>query len=222
MLRPRFLLIFTASTLFTAAICGLVFWVLAKSEDTAREASTQFATALVNNDPSLAPKGGADYVKGLRGHFGDVSGARLIEARNHHVGSGDDGRTYYVADLLLQTARGAAVVELEFDSMQIVSDTITDVRELEPREIKGLDDAELTAWAKSFVARGGEAATTFDADVLATRALAAKAANAATRPVAAAKPKKAAVSPEIRKAKQQLRCVQRAKGDVEKLARCVS
>ena len=124
--------------MFTAAIGGFVFWVLAKSEDTARETSTQFAGALVKNDPSLAPKGGADYLEGLRGHFGDVSSARVIDARNHHVGSGDDGRTYYVADLLLQTARGAAVVELEFDSLQLISDTITDVRELEPREIKAL------------------------------------------------------------------------------------
>ena len=33
MLRPRFLLILIASTIFTAAICGFVFWVLAKSED---------------------------------------------------------------------------------------------------------------------------------------------------------------------------------------------
>jgi hypothetical protein len=213
MLRPRFLLISLASTIFTAAICGFVFWVLAKSEDTAREASTQFAGALVDNDPSLAPKGGADYLEGLRGHFGNVSSARLIEARNHQVGSGDDARTYHVADLLLQTARGAAVVELEFDSMQLISDTVTNVRELEPREIKGLDDAQLTAVAKGFVARGGEPATSFTAPAIA---------KVAQTPPPAAKPKKAAVSPEIRKAKQQLRCVQRAKGDVDKLTRCAS
>jgi hypothetical protein len=146
----------------------------------------------------------------------------VIDTRNQHVGSGDDGRTYYVADLLLQTARGAAVVELEFDSMQIISDTITHVRELEPREVKGLDDAELVAVAKAYVARGGEPATSFDTDVLATRANAAKAAKASATPPAVAKPKQAAVSPEIRKAKRQLRCVQRARGDVSKLARCTS
>ena len=171
MLRPRLILILIASTMFTAAICAFVFWMLAKGEDSASKASTQFATALVKNDPSLAPKGGADYLEGLRSQFGEVSDARVIDTRNHHVGSGDDGRTYYVADLLLQTARGAAVVQLEFDSMQLISDTVTNVRELEPREIKGLDDADLTTVAKAFVARGDEAEAGFDSlDVLAERA----------------------------------------------------
>ena len=160
------------------------------------------------------PRAAPTTSKGLRGHFGDVSAARVIDARNHQVGSGDDGRTYYVADLLLQTARGAAVVELEFDSLQLISDTITDVRELEPREIKGLDDAELTAVAKAFVARGGEPANELrHLDVLADARGEGSGPSATPPPVA--KPKKAAVSPEIRKAKQQLRCVQRAKGDVE-------
>ena len=217
MIRPRFFVISFLSLLFTAAICGLVFWVLAKGEDSARTASTQFASALVKNDRSLAPKGGAGYLEGLRGHFGEVEEARVIETRNHRVGSGDDARTYYVSDLLLQTARGAAVVELEFDSAQLISDTVTAVRELEPREIEGLDDAELTAVAKGFVARGGEAAAGFDSTIVADVP---EQPTDATPPVT--KPKKATVSPEIRKAKRQLRCVQRARGDVEKLARCAS
>ena len=166
MLRPRLILILIASTIFTAAICAFVFWMLAKGEESASKASTQFATALVKNDPSLAPKGGADYLEGLRSQFGEVSDARVIETRNHHVGSGDDGRTYYVSDLLLQTARGAAVVQLEFDSMQLISDTVTNVRELEPREIKGLDDADLTTVAKAFVARGDEAEAGFDSSTV--------------------------------------------------------
>ncbi len=217
MLRPRLILILIASTVFTAAICAFVFWMLAKGEESASKASTQFATALVKNDPSLAPKGGADYLEELRSQFGEVSDARVIETRNHHVGSGDDGRTYYVSDLLLQTARGAAVVQLEFDSMQLISDTVTNVRELEPREIKGLDDADLTTVAKAFVARGDEAEAGFDSSTVAE--VPEKRTDA---PPPVAKRKQAAVSPEIRKAKQQLRCVQRAKGDVEKLARCAA
>ena len=212
MLRPRFFVISFLSLLFTAAICGLVFWVLAEGEDSAREASAQFATALVENDPSLAPKGGADYLEGLRGQFGEVASARVIDTRNHRVGSGDDARTYYVSDLLLQTARGAAVVELKFDSAQLISDTVTDVRELAPNEVEGLDDAVLTAVAKAYVARGGEPAPSFTAPTIA---------KVATTP-AAKLTTKPAVSPEIRKAKQQLRCVKRAKGDVDKLARCAS
>ena len=64
MLRPRLILVLIASTIFTAAICAFVFWMLAKGEESASKASTQFATALVKNDPSLAPKGGADHVEG--------------------------------------------------------------------------------------------------------------------------------------------------------------
>jgi hypothetical protein len=208
MIRPRFFVISFLSLLFTAAICGLVFWVLAKGEDTAREASTQFATALVKDDPSLAPKGGADHLESLRAQFGEVSGARVIETRNHRIGSGDDARTYYVSDLLLETARGAAVVELEFDSTQLISDTVTGVRELAPKEVKGLDDAELTAVAKAYVARGEEPAPKVTASTIA---------KVVTTPAATP-----TVSPEIRKAKRQLHCVQRARGDVEKLARCAS
>ena len=172
----------------------------------------------MKNDPSLAPKGGADYLEGLRSQFGEVSDARVIETRNHHVGSGDDGRTYYVSDLLLQTARGAAVVQLEFDSMQLISDTVTNVRELEPREIKGLDDADLTTVAKAFVARGDERGEPGSIPRPSPRCRR----SGPTRRRPSAKPKQAAVSPEIRKAKRQLRCVQRAKGDVEKLARCAA
>src|SRR5688500_5194508 len=91
MFRPRVILILIASTIFTAAIGGFVFWVLAQSEEKARTASTQFAEALVKNDPSLAPKGSADHLEGLRRHFGSVTSARLVDARNQHVGSGDDG-----------------------------------------------------------------------------------------------------------------------------------
>ena len=177
----------------------------------------------MKNDPSLAPKGGADYLEGparpLR--------RRVVRARHRHPQpprrQRRRRRTYYVADLLLQTARGAAVVELEFDSLQLISDTVTDVRELEPREIKGLDDADLTAVAKALrrprrrgrdELRHGRARH--------ARAAARRRRGRAATPPPAAKPKQAAVSPEIRKAKQQLRCVQRAKGDVEKLARCAS
>jgi hypothetical protein len=199
MMRLRFLVISLLSVLFTAAICALVFWVLAKGEDRARDASTQFAAALVQNDPSLAPKGGADHLEALRRQFGDIVGARVIETRNHRVGEGDDARTYYVSDLLLQTARGAAVIELEFDSAQLLSDTVTDVRELAPDDVDGLDDAERSAVAKAHAARDAEPAP-----------------KVATRTVAATP----TVSPAVLKAKQQLRCVQRAKGDVEKLARC--
>jgi hypothetical protein len=179
MIRPRFLVISFLSVLFTAAICVLVFWVLAKGEDTARDASTQFATALVQNDPSLAPEGGADHLEELHRRFGDISGARVVKTRNHRVGKGDDARTYYVSELRLETARGPAVIELQFDSGLLFSETVSGVRQLAPKEV-----------AEAPAAR-------------------------AERPA-----RVVAEAPAVRKAKQRLRCVQRAQGDVEKLARC--
>lgn len=212
----RLLLIIGASTVFTGALVALVVWMLGHGEDAATKASKQFAGALVTADPSLAPKGAADHLDGLRSHFGEITDARVLQARNHRVGSGGDGRTYFVADLHLQTARGPAVVELEFDSPSLTdSSTVTDVRELEPSQIKGLDDAELTAVAKASLARGGEPATGFN--VHATIAERPRTTDAPPRKVQAERPR---TSSAQRKALRRLRCVQDAEGDVEQMARC--
>src|SRR4051812_49903237 len=76
-----------------------LFWILRASNERTSHASTKFATALVDNDPTAAPKeGGADYVKSVRAYFGGVSSARVIDAHNHGVNTGDsaDTRAYYV------------------------------------------------------------------------------------------------------------------------------
>src|SRR5688572_8898631 len=114
-MNPRLLIVILGGSILSAAgICGLIFWFLSNGDKAARHASTQFIDALVSD--GAPPQGAADYVNGVRAHFGGVTGGRVIDARNESVGSGQSSRTYYVADVLLQTAKGPAVVELEFDS----------------------------------------------------------------------------------------------------------
>ena len=70
------------AVLATASIVGLVFWMLGNGEKTARHASSQFAAALVAADPQRAPEGAREYVSGVPAHFGKVSAAEVIDARN--------------------------------------------------------------------------------------------------------------------------------------------
>jgi len=97
------------------AVAIAVFWLLGNAEKSTRHASTQFAAALENGDPSAAPAGGPDYVDGVRAYFGPVSSAKVIDAHNKSINTGDsaDTRSYYVADMLLRSERGAAVIELD-------------------------------------------------------------------------------------------------------------
>lgn len=218
MIRPLFF--WTLGTVFTAVICVAVFLVLAKGEDAARTGSDKFATALMERDTSLAPEGGADYIEDIHARYQGVSGARVIDVRNHRVGTGDDGRTYYVSNLMLQTGLGPVALELEFDdpSLDLASEKVTDVRELAPGDVPDgkLSDAQLADLAKAFAARGG-AARAFALDATIAKAPAATP-DAPVAPVATpAKPK---VSKAQREAEKRLRCVQKAKGDVNKMARC--
>jgi len=224
-MNPRLVIaILAGSVLSAAAICGLIFWLLSNGDKAARSASTQFVGALVR-DGSVPPKGASDYVRGVRAHFGDIKGGRVIAARNHSVGSGQSSRTYYVADVLLQTARGPAVVELEFDSPSLTysSERVTGISELAPRDVPddALSDADFVALAKAFDARGGEPA----GDITLSGAFAPRAEVVSTpEPAPVLTPKEIKQQKQANKlqkqAMKQLRCVQAAKGDVEKLQRC--
>ena len=46
----------------------------------------------------------------------DVKSARVIDARNTSHGSGNSAYTYFVGDVLLETAKGPMVIELEFNT----------------------------------------------------------------------------------------------------------
>jgi len=190
-------------TVIVAVAMVALFWILRASHERTIHASSKFATALVNNDPTAAPKGGADYVKGVRAYFGGVSSAHVIDSHNHGVNTGDsaDTRAYYVGDILLATKRGPAVIELEFDNQSLAnaSEKISSIHELAPDKVRKhkLNANDRRALEAAYAQRGGE-----PGNLLPT-----------TRPVGAARFAKPAVD-------EHLRCIQRAHGDVNKMLRC--
>ena len=209
--RKPLVLILGGTALFCAAVAVAVFWFLGNAETAARHASTQFAAAVVKDDPRAAPAGGADYVAGVRGYFGPVTSATVIGAHNKSINTGDaaDTRSYFVADVLLRTEHGPAVLELEFDnhSLSNATEKVSAVHELAPAKVPGgtLASADRAALEAAFAARGDRPA---DAATLQTAPLRLKRIEApAVRPAA---------TPE------RLRCVQDAHGDVGKLARCTA
>ena len=219
-MRPVMALV--GALVLTVAIGTLVFWVLAHGEKTARDTSTRFASALVGTDATPVPKGAAGYVKGVRQVFGPVRAARVIDARNHRTGSGKHGRTYYLTEVLLDTEKGPAVVELEFDSASLTlsNDEVTGVRELFPRDVRddALSDTEFVALAKAFQRRGGRPANDLELSgtFVRTPDIVKELPQRVRRLVAPV----VTPSAQLRDAERRLRCVKRAKGDVEKLAAC--
>jgi len=141
-----------------AALLGVGVWLDGNGDRAARQASAQFGDALTRG--AAPPEGAAGYVRGVHAYFGAVTAARVIDARNHHVAEGGPrGHDYVVADVLLASARGPAVLELSFDKPSAKYDTqhVTDVHELTPDEVPddALDAAEDGALAQAFAARGG-------------------------------------------------------------------
>ncbi len=213
-MNSRLLWSLAGGMIFTVAIGALVTWVLLASDKAAREGSTQFAAALVGGE---APQGAHRFIRGVRSSYGDVTSARVIDTRNHRVGKGNNARTYHLSDVLLQTAKGPVVIELEFDGFGPVSKDITDVYELAPRDVPdhALSDAEFAALAKAYDRRGGYAV----ADLGIARVEVpdtVKALPAKVRSVRAS----VTPSPQLREARRMLKCVQKASGDVEKMAAC--
>ena len=153
----RLMAVIGGSFAFTAAVAALVVWVLVSGENAASKGSEQFASALVGDGP--APKGTDEYVRGVRSRFGEISSARVIDTRNHRVGRGNNARTFHLSDVFLQTAKGPAVVELEFDGLGIISKDVSEVYELPPRDVPdhALSDDEFVALAKAYDRRGGYA-----------------------------------------------------------------
>ncbi|MDA0185354.1 hypothetical protein OJ997_33925 [Solirubrobacter phytolaccae] len=207
----RLTAILTGAFLMTAAIAVGVFWVLGHGDRTARTASSEFAAALVRADPALAPKGAAGYVKGVRQEFGAVRAARVIDSRSHRI-HGRNGRTYYLTQVLLETEKGPAVVELEFDAGQLTfsNDEVSGVRELLPRDVRhdALADDELVALAKAFQRRGDGPASDLELSGTMVR----------TPDIVKALPQR--IRALTSSSQRHLRCVQRARADVEKIAAC--
>jgi hypothetical protein len=199
-----------------AVIVGGVFWGIGKNKQAAGRAATRFAAALVDNDPGAAPKGSPEYIKGLRAYFGAVTRARVIGTHNERADANTNtSRTYPVADVFLRGARGPAVIELAFDNGGIGSEKVTGIYELDPDDAPKLPANDREQLARAFAERGGIPA---DEDTL-NQATAQTRQPAAPRP-AGAPPARPKPSPEVRVAQNELRCVQRARGDVTKLLEC--
>jgi hypothetical protein len=216
MSRRRKLAILGTGAVVAVAFTAILFWILGKSEQTARDASTRFAAALVHNDPSKAPPGADAYVTGVRAYFGPVTSARVIGARNKHVNTGDnaDTRSFFVTQLLLRSKRGPAVIEVEFDNHALFSDRVSSVSEVEPDDARGLSSQDRRQVEAAYAAGGGEAADLIAVD---TARAAVPAPTPAAVPTSPAAPKRTA---RQRAARKQLRCVQRAGGDVARLQEC--
>jgi hypothetical protein len=208
--------IFVLAVVSAAVIVGGVFWAIGMNEQAAGRAGTRFAAALVEKDPGAAPKGGREYMTGIRAYFGAVTGARVIGTHNERADANTStSRTYPVADLLLRSARGPAVIELAFDNGGIGSEKVTGIYELDPDDAPKLPARDRERLASAFAERGGIPA---DDETL-------KHATAETRQPAAPRlvvvpPAPAKPNPRLREARNELRCVQRARGDVTKLAEC--
>jgi hypothetical protein len=226
--RTRLFVILGLSGVGTLMICLVVFLTLSGHEKSAHKSTSAFAAALVDRNPALAPKGTLDYFDGLQANFGPIRSARVIDTRNTRHGRGQSAHTYFVSDLLLETAKGPMVLELEFNGGMLVTgyDKVTGVEELEPADVPddALSDAEFVALAKAFDARGGAPAGEL---LLAGSGLdgsrrTPREPNALQKAI-----RKAVGTPTPPKAgedvaRKQLACVQKAGGDVEKLSRCAT
>jgi hypothetical protein len=209
----RILMLAVASA---AAIVGVIFWAIGKNEEAAGRSATRFAAALVENDPEAAPKGSPEYIKGVRAYFGAVTGARVIGTHNERADADTNtSRTYPVADVLLRSARGPAVIELAFDNGGIGSERVTGIYELRPDDTPRLPARDRAQLASAFAERGGIPA---DRDTL-EHGTARSPRLTVPRP-APAVPVRTKPNPELRAARGELRCVQRAEGDVTKLLEC--
>jgi hypothetical protein len=208
--------IFVLAVVSAAVIVGTVFWGIGKNEQAAGRAATRFAAALVENDPGAAPKGGGEYITGTRAYLGAVTRARVIGTHNERADADTStSRTYPVADLLLRGARGLAVIELAFDNGGIGSEKVTGIRELDPKEAPELRASDRERLASAFAERGG---TPADEETL--KQGTAQTPQPATPRPAVTSPVRANPNPELRAAQKELRCVQRARGDVTKLQKC--
>jgi hypothetical protein len=218
--RGRLALVLIGAALFAGALAFAINFLIAKDSNAARHGAGAFAAALVHNNPQAAPQGAEQYVTGVRQYFGDVTSATLYRTHNHSVNTGNsaDTRTYIVADVLLESKRGPAVLEVDFDNGSIGSDHVSSVRELDPQHAPGLNSAQRQWIEAAFAKRGGKAV---DSVTLSEATAPAAIPAPAPRPlhikrVHVTSPANAALT----KATKQLSCVQAAHGDVAKMQRC--
>jgi hypothetical protein len=197
-----------------AALAAFLFWYLGGQEKAAKREANKFIAALAKNDPSAAPPKGDEYVRGVWRVYRRVDSAKLIDTHQrstHHSTSGS-GHSWWVADMLLHTGRGTAVLELAFEPNHLDPDTqvIDLLYELTPGRIPGgsLDGATLARVRSDQRERGSLAndfTFTFDVPTAAP--------TPGPTPGKPVQPPKFVTPPIIK-------CIRRANGDVTKIQRC--
>src|SRR4051812_39743696 len=110
--RKILIVVFTATAVFAVLLAAFLFWYLGNEEDAVTKSTDEFIAALEAKDPDAAPKGGADYVRGIPIAFGPVQDAERLKVEKISRGSGSNSRSFWVSEVLLRTERGAAVVEI--------------------------------------------------------------------------------------------------------------
>ena len=214
------IVIIAATIVFSAVVSAFVLWSLDRAEESTRDASGQFAAAIERGEADSAPDGAERYVEGIRAHFGPVARATVIDARNKGINTGDnaDTRSFFIADLLLDTERGLAVVEVEFDNHSFANNSqhVSAVYELAPDDVPddALEPATHRALALAFAARGGRAA-----DVIALGQALVETSKLSA-PARAAEPSSAAADREFSHAMDGVRCIREAAGDVAAMQEC--
>lgn len=231
MLVPRLLrgiprrwvvLIVAGSVAFVTAIAVVIFVWNSANENMARQASTRFGAALIHNTPNAAPPGAADYVSGVRAHFGPVRSAKVIGSHQKAVGHEPYVRSFFVTDLLLSTRRGPAVVEVEFDNHAINSDRVSRVYELAPRFAPGLSAAQHRQLDATLKARGGKLADPATLAVTSSPAVIQRAAktSSTSKPINPVPVLTTASTPARSTTAKRLHCVRASHGNIRKLVRC--
>ena len=215
-IRKRLVIILGGTLLFMAGLGAFLFWYLGGQEKAATTEAKKFISALEKNKPDDAPPKGADYVRGIWRTYRRVDSAELVDThqRHHRDRNSDSGYSWWVADMLLHTGRGLAVVELAFEPNHLDPKTqvIDAMYELTPERIPddALDSKTLARVGSDQRERGAEPADdfklagTFDSNP-----------SKPGGPPSAKPPKPAKV-----KLPPALKCVKQAHGDVNKLKKC--
>lgn len=218
--KGRVLMILAGVAVLSVGLLLAISWFNGKDAQGGKRGADKFATALTHNSPSAAPTGDAQYVAGVRAYFGPVSSAKLIGGHERGVNAPNqaDERTYYVAEMLIQSKRGPAGLELDFDDGAIGSDKISGVHELQPSDVSGLSAVQSEQLDAAFAARGGKAADVVKLTGTTPAAAPPSAVRVHSTPHVPVIPKQA--GHQLNQATTELSCVQAAQGDVTKIQAC--
>lgn len=152
--RLKTLLIVVVTLVFSGGVAYSTLSHEAKTQGEITAPSKELAAALQANDPSAAPEGGADYVRGVREVFGRIREARFLDAYTARYGKGSTATTDVVSEIYVRGKRGAGVIELDFEGP-----VVDGIREVEPGDVHSdLSAAEEIAVERGFERRGGDVA----------------------------------------------------------------